>query len=98
MKTDLPKTIYVGRVRNDKIVAFNAIYSDEQKYVRADIVNLAYYLKAALGFWVASSAWMIASDCTNNVNINLPLKIISLFLVITALVLSIISNIKENQI
>jgi hypothetical protein len=34
MSKDLPKTIYVGRVRDDKLLAFNAIYSDEQEYIK----------------------------------------------------------------
>ena len=57
MKTDLPKTIYVGRVRDDKLVAFNAIYSDEQKYIRADILNLPKNIATGLAFYLCALVW-----------------------------------------
>ena len=36
-KTALPEFIYVGRVRGDRLICFEADESDETKYIRADI-------------------------------------------------------------
>lgn len=57
MKTDLPKALYVGRGRDDKLIAFNAIYSDEQKYIRADILNLPKNISTGLAFYSCAFVW-----------------------------------------